>query len=651
MALPPGTTIAGYRIEEKLGAGGMGTVYRAAHRSLPRHDALKILSAELSHDDQFRSRFIREADLAATLDHPNIVTVYDRGETDDGQLWIAMQYVQGTDADREQTAGHMAPQRAVHILTEVAAALDYAHGRGIIHRDIKPANFLLAAESDRVLLADFGIARALNETGGLTQAGTVLASVAFAAPETLAGDPHAVGPRADIYSLGCSLFRLLCGQAPFSGAASGGGLAGMAAAHLLQPPPLITDRAPHLPEALNPVMARVMAKDPADRYSSAGEFAAAVATALDVPTRSTSGLSAPARQVPDPPTTEASTYPDGWFSGPQPAPGGPETPAPDARSRRRWLRPALLMTIVAVVAAAGVFWWWPDRTPQATYRPQTFDTTHGSITLTSAPSTVAVVGPGDADAALALGAHPAVVVAAGGKLPAWLQAKDTSGTQVLGFLDTAAVAAAHPDVIVASGAIDDATYTKLAAIAPTITEPKAVSPEEWTWSEQLKWVGRILGKQQSADELIALTDSQLADIRNANTGAFKNKSATAITLTDFGIGQVLTPSNTADYLTALGFVYNQDLKRGANDASGLRPLANPEKLYQIESDVLIVIRSDKAAGGGGFSGLPKQLVAYHGTIVVADDPNIIAALDDPGGVLSTQYLNENLAPELAAAVQ
>lgn len=645
MTLPPGTSIAGYRIEERLGAGGMGTVYRAAHRSLPRHDALKILSAELSHDEQFRSRFVREADLAATLDHPNIVTVYDRGETSDGQLWIAMQYVQGTDADREQTAGHMTPQRAVHIVTEVAAALDYAHGHGIIHRDVKPANFLLAAESDRVLLADFGIARALNEASGLTQDGTVLASVAFAAPETLAGDPQAVGPRADIYSLGCSLFRLLSGQAPFSG-----GLAGMAAAHLLQAPPLLTDRAPHLPEALNPVLVRAMAKDPADRYSSAGEFAAAVAAALNVP----AGTSARPGQVSapdDPQRAEATTYPDGWFSGPQSGRSRPGAALVAARSRRRWMRPILLMAIVAVVAAAGVLWWWPERTPEAVYRPQTFDTIHGSITLTSAPSTVAVVGPGDADAAFALGAHPAVAVAAGGALPGWLQAKDATGTHVLGFLDTAAVSAVHPDVIVASGAIDDATYTKLAAIAPTITEPKALRAQDWTWPEQLKWVGRILGKQQMADQLIALSDSQVADIRNANTEAFKNKSATAITLTDFGVGQVLTPSNTADYLTALGFVYNQDLRREANDTSGLRPLANPEKLYQIESDVLIVIRTDKAAGGGGFSGLPKQLVAYHGTIVVADDPNVVAALDDPGGVLATQYLNENLAPQLAAALQ
>ncbi|TXI51954.1 serine/threonine-protein kinase [Mycolicibacterium mageritense] len=649
MVLPPGTTIAGYRVEKKLGAGGMGTVYRAAHRSLPRHDALKILSAELSHDDQFRARFIREADLAATLDHPNIVTVYDRGESD-GQLWIAMQYIDGTDADHEVLGGNITPARAVHILTEVAAALDYAHGRGVVHRDVKPANFLIAAESGRVFLADFGIARAANEAIGITQAGTVMASVAYAAPETLAGDPRAVGPRADIYSLGCSAFRLLTGQVPFSDTATGGGVAGVMAAHLLQAPPRITDRAPHLPEALNAVFARVMAKNPEDRYGSAGEFAAAVSAAA----AETSGPPVPAQEAPSPSGPgEASLYPKRLFSGQKSNAGAARALVVGAGGRRRrWLRPVLLLAVVAVLATAGAgVWWWTGRTPAVVYGTQTFDTTHGSITLTSAPSTVAVVGPGDADAAVALGVQPAVVVAAGGRLPGWLHATDSGGTNVVGYLDTAAVASAHPDVIIASGPVDDATYTKLTAIAPTITQPKALSDKEWTWTEQLKWVGRVLGKQSSADELIALADSRQADLRNANTEAFKNKSVTAITLTDFGIGQVLTPSNTADYFTALGFVYDQDLKRGPYDTSGVRPLANTEKLYLIESDVLVVVRSDKSAGGGGFSGLPKQLAAYHGTIVVADDPDVVAALDDPGGFLATQFLNEHLAPQLAAALQ
>src|SRR5690242_768755 len=202
MVLSVGTVVAGYTVEGVLGAGGMGTVYRARNPSLPRSDALKVLSAELSQDPQFRARFTREAELAATLDHPNIVTVYNRGETEQQQLWIAMQYVAGTDADAEIREGRMTPARAVHITTEVAKALDYAHRRQLLHRDVKPANFLLTADDEeRVFLADFGIARALDEAVGLTQTGMVMASVAYAAPASLGGLP--VDHRADIYSLGC----------------------------------------------------------------------------------------------------------------------------------------------------------------------------------------------------------------------------------------------------------------------------------------------------------------------------------------------------------------------------------------------------------------------------------------------------------------
>ncbi|HEX2212999.1 MAG TPA: serine/threonine-protein kinase, partial [Mycobacterium sp.] len=217
MVLSAGSVMAGYRIEAVLGAGGMGTVYRARNPSLPRSDALKVLSEQLSQDPHFRARFEREAELAATLDHPNIVTIYNRGETD-GQLWIAMQYVAGSDADKELSQGRMTPARAVHITGEVAKALDYAHRRHLVHRDVKPANFLLAPHDERVFLADFGIARALDEAVGLTQTGMVMASVSYAAPESLAGE--GADHRADIYSLGCSLFRMLTGSSPF--ARSGG---------------------------------------------------------------------------------------------------------------------------------------------------------------------------------------------------------------------------------------------------------------------------------------------------------------------------------------------------------------------------------------------------------------------------------------------
>lgn len=255
--LTEGTQFAGYRIIRQLGRGGMGAVYLAANPTLPRHDALKVLSQELSRDPDFRTRFLREADVAAGLDHPNIVAVYNRGQTEDGQLWIAMQFVDGTDADAAQRSGTMSPQRAVHVIGEVAKALDHAHARQVVHRDVKPANFLLSGPigpNERVLLGDFGIARALGDIG-LTVTGAVLATVAYAAPEVLAGDPF--DGRSDIYSLGCTLFRLLTGRAPFPGT---NGMAAVMLAHLQQPPPRVTDLVPTLPPAMDAVIAIAMAK-------------------------------------------------------------------------------------------------------------------------------------------------------------------------------------------------------------------------------------------------------------------------------------------------------------------------------------------------------------------------------------------------------
>jgi serine/threonine protein kinase len=269
--------VAGYRIERVLGIGGMGTVYLAQNPTLPRRDALKILSAELSRNQEFRARFIREADVAAQLDHPNIVSIYRRGETDDGHLWIAMTYVGGTDADEALRAGAMTPARAVHIVNEIAKALDYAHRHNVVHRDIKPANFLLSKEGggdERALLGDFGIARALDDVG-LTATGSLVATVSYAAPEVIAGVRF--DHRADLYSLGCTLFRLLTGKTPFPADA---GVPAVMLAHLQQPPPRVTDLAPGLPYALDSVIATAMAKDPGQRFQTAGQLAAAASEAL-----------------------------------------------------------------------------------------------------------------------------------------------------------------------------------------------------------------------------------------------------------------------------------------------------------------------------------------------------------------------------------
>lgn len=299
-----GQIVAGYRIERVLGTGGMGTVYLAANPALPRREALKVLSAELSRNPDFRARFIREAEVAASLDHPNIVSVHNRGQTADGQLWIAMQFVDGTDADAAQQSGTMTPPRAVHIVTDVAKALDYAHARSVIHRDVKPANFLLSGTpgpDERALLGDFGIARALDDVG-LTATGSVLATIAYAAPEVLSGTQ--LDRRADIYSLGCALFSLLTGRAPFS---SANGMAAVMMAHLQQPPPRVSDFLPALPPALDVVIATAMAKDPAARFASASALAHAAQAALS--NQLPAGLRYAAPQVAQRPAPESSSRP------------------------------------------------------------------------------------------------------------------------------------------------------------------------------------------------------------------------------------------------------------------------------------------------------------------------------------------------------
>ncbi|BBZ04277.1 hypothetical protein MCHIJ_37140 [Mycolicibacterium chitae] len=271
-----GSVVSGYRIQGKLGAGGMGTVYAAADPELPRLDALKVMSAELSADPEFRARFRREADIAASLDHPNIVSVYDRGESAEGRLWIAMQLVDGTDADAALRAGTMTPQRAVHIVAAVAEALDYAHSRRVLHRDIKPANFLLSGPvgpEERVLLSDFSIARAADDAG-MTATNAVMTTMAYAAPEVL--DGRNVDHRSDLYSLGCALFQLLTGRTPFADAPS---MAAQAMAHLQRPAPRPSEFAPLTP-AFDAVVGTAMAKDPAHRYPSGRALAAAAADAL-----------------------------------------------------------------------------------------------------------------------------------------------------------------------------------------------------------------------------------------------------------------------------------------------------------------------------------------------------------------------------------
>ena len=277
--LQPGARFAGYRIVRRIGAGGMGVVYLAEHPRLPRQDVLKLLPADHLADAGFRGRFDREAELAARLRHPNIVTVHDRGVTG-GQPWIAMEYVPGTDAAALAGSPQLGPRRAAHIIDDAARGLDHAHRNGMLHRDVKPANILVTADPDRefgerALLTDFGIARLAREGTDLTRTGDVIATVSYAAPEQFTAGP--VDHRADVYALGCTLFVLLTGEKLFPVSST----AAVVNAHLNAAPPAASDRAPGLPPAIDAVLYRALSKNPADRYDSCRAFSEEALRALE----------------------------------------------------------------------------------------------------------------------------------------------------------------------------------------------------------------------------------------------------------------------------------------------------------------------------------------------------------------------------------
>src|SRR6201987_807409 len=338
MPLAVGQEFAGYTILRVLGAGGMGTVYLVQHPRLPRQDALKVLSADLTTGPQYRARFLREADVAASLSHPNIVGIHDRGECGD-QFWIAIDFVRGTDAAkllRERYPRGMPVGLAMEIITAVGSALDHAHQRGLLHRDVKPANILIAdpgSESQRVFLADFGIARRVDDTS-LTATNIAVGTVAYAAPEQLKGE--SIDGRADQYALACTAFHLLTGAQPYVDSNP----AVVISQHVYAPPPSIGAHRPEL-AWLDPVFPTAMAKEPSDRFGSCGQFAAQLggqpipgfAYAAEIPLRADNHVTQPSLGVAAPPV--------------------PLRPNPPA-----WKRPGVLVSAlvgVALLVVGGVF--------------------------------------------------------------------------------------------------------------------------------------------------------------------------------------------------------------------------------------------------------------------------------------------------------
>lgn len=349
-----GTRIAGYRIEERIGAGGMAVVFRAHDERLGRTVALKVLLPALAADAGFRGRFIRESRTAASVDDPHIIPVYEAGEAD-GTLFIAMRFVAGGDLraviERESP---LPADRAAAFISPVASALDAAHSAGLIHRDVKPANILVDARPgrpDHVYLSDFGLSKGTLSSVGLTGTGNFLGTPDFAAPEQVTG--RGVDGRADQYALACVAFTLLAGDRPFPRDEP------MAVlwAHQFEPPPRVCARRPDLPAFVDGVLARALAKSPRDRFGTCGEFAEALRDALGVGSYTSrairpEGSGGAATRPATVPSAQTAVLPLSAPGAPAPDVSGP--PAPASRHARRGRAFATVGAAVAVATAAGI---------------------------------------------------------------------------------------------------------------------------------------------------------------------------------------------------------------------------------------------------------------------------------------------------------
>jgi hypothetical protein len=361
--LSDGDEFGGYRIERRLGRGGMGILYLAVESGLDRRVALKLIAPEAAADPVFARRFTEESRIAASIEHPNVVPIYAAGE-EAGIPFIAMRYVAGSDLARRLTReGRLQPEMAVGLIAQIANGLDAIHAAGLVHRDVKPANVLLSGggAADHAYITDFGVARNVSTQSGLTQTGRFVGTLDYVAPEQISGG--AVDARVDVYALGCLLFKLLTGQVPYPRE----GDAARLYAHLNDPPPAPSLYAPEVSMALDDVVIRAMSKQPDDRYPSAGDLgraatAALSGTAVAVPEHTVATGAAATRTVetmqpepPEPETKPATSRPA------EPAPGrgaatgatrrlGTEAGRRSGGGRRRLVLGGGLLALLAIAA-------------------------------------------------------------------------------------------------------------------------------------------------------------------------------------------------------------------------------------------------------------------------------------------------------------
>jgi streptogramin lyase len=355
--LQPGDVFAGYRVTGVAGRGGMGVVYEAQQLDLERPVALKLIATPLARDEAFRERFVRESRAAAAIDHPNVIPVYSAGE-DDGRLFLAMRFVDGEDLrSLVQREGPLEPARAASIIAQIGNALDAAHARGLVHRDIKPANVLL--DRDHAYLTDFGLTKRLTGETTMTGSGRWVGTLGYIAPEQIRGE--GVDARADVYALGCLLFYVLTGVAPYRRDSDEATLY----AHLNDVAPDARALVPEVPGALAEVVARALEKDPDDRYLSAGDLGrAALAAVGDGPVPPPERVVARGAAAPGGFADDETAIPGG-AGGASATPTAPTAlaPDPDRRGRgaspgragaRTWITPVLALLAGAAIVVLVV---------------------------------------------------------------------------------------------------------------------------------------------------------------------------------------------------------------------------------------------------------------------------------------------------------
>jgi len=512
--LSPGTTFAGYQIEDVAGSGGMGIVYKATQIALGRRVALKLIARDLATDASFRERFKREWLTAASIDHPNVIPLYEAGEADE-HLFIAMRYVEGLDLaaliTREPSFD---PARAVNIVAQIASALDAAHKKGLVHRDVKPANILIAGEDDHVYLTDFGLTKSASSQSALTKTGMFVGSLDYTAPEQIRGE--AADARTDVYSLGCVLFQALTAQLPYDRDSD---VAKMYA-HLNDEPPSVSASRPDAPAALDAVVARAMAKEPGDRFQTAGELGRAALAALDG-----------------------------------------EVPVARESRRNKLVLAAALPTVLvaglaaAGLAAAGVFGGGDDAPPA----PLADATPTAQATATATPTaqataTAATAGDPHAVATIKVGKGPEGIAVSEGRV--FVADRDAGTLTVIDAASNQATANAEagksPDGVVAGKGVvwmtDPATNTvqRLEAreqLIPTAKIKVGNGPEGISLGKQLVWVtNRKDGTVNRIDRASPSVVGSPIGVGNLPTGVFVGRRTVWVTNNGDGTVTRIDPS-------------------------------------------------------------------------------------------------------------